>query len=144
MALKDKYLTITEAAKRLGVTRQTISRWIAKKYVAAEKVGRQTLIHKSDLYRYKRWRISEDLANKVRELYLSIAEDYLREKGILKESQRLQFVDPEEPPKGTVRFLKSKEEAEIDSRVKPIMIEVLKELHKKAIEERKEEPNQKE
>ena len=40
MALKDKYLTISEAAKELGVTRQSISRWIKEGRVTAEKIGR--------------------------------------------------------------------------------------------------------
>jgi len=44
MALKDEYYTISEAAEQVGVTRQTISRWINEGKLLAEKIGRETLI----------------------------------------------------------------------------------------------------
>jgi len=44
MALKDKYLTISEAAKQMDVTRQTVSRWIKEGQLSAERIGRETLI----------------------------------------------------------------------------------------------------
>ena len=46
MSLKDKYFTISEAAKEADVTRQTISRWINQGKLKAEKIGRETLIEK--------------------------------------------------------------------------------------------------
>lgn len=52
MALKDKYITVSEAARLAGVTRQTISRWITEGHLIAEKVGRQALIDKKDFAQY--------------------------------------------------------------------------------------------
>lgn len=52
MALKDRYLTISEAASKAGVTRQTVSRWVADGHLVAEKVGRQVLIEKKKLAQY--------------------------------------------------------------------------------------------
>jgi excisionase family DNA binding protein len=49
MALKDKYFTISEAAKELRVTRQTVSRWIKEGKFHAENIGRETLILKKDI-----------------------------------------------------------------------------------------------
>jgi excisionase family DNA binding protein len=46
MALKDTYFTISEAAKALNVSRQTIYRWIADKKIASEKVGGVILVEK--------------------------------------------------------------------------------------------------
>jgi len=138
MALKDNYITITQAAKQLGVTRQTISRWIAKKYVPAERVGRVALIKKKDLDKYRKWRLSEAFADKFIDLYLATAEDYFREKGQLKEGQRLEFADTDEVRKGREKAISSKDKAEIDKLVRPILIEMLKDLGKKTVEEMKE------
>ena len=44
MALKDKYFTISGTAKKIGVARQTVSRWIKEGQLNAERVGRETLI----------------------------------------------------------------------------------------------------
>ena len=52
-ALKDAYFTISQAAEELHVSRQTISRWIARGKITAEKVGRVTLIKKEDLFQYE-------------------------------------------------------------------------------------------
>lgn len=49
MALKDKYMTVAEAAKVYRVTRQTISRWISEGNVEVEQVGREKLINKKSL-----------------------------------------------------------------------------------------------
>ena len=49
MALKDNFLTITQAAEKMRVTRQTISRWIAEGKLSAEKVGREKLIPKHEI-----------------------------------------------------------------------------------------------
>jgi len=42
--VKDDYITVSQAAEHLGVSRQTISRWIADGKFPAEKMGRQKLI----------------------------------------------------------------------------------------------------
>lgn len=52
MALKDKYCTISEAAKEVGVTRQTVSRWIKDGKLPVEKIGRETLIEKKRIHEY--------------------------------------------------------------------------------------------
>ena len=49
MAIKNKYLTVSEAARLLGVTRQTISRWMSDKKLRGEKIGREVLINKKTL-----------------------------------------------------------------------------------------------
>lgn len=59
MALKDKYLTISEASKELTVTRQTISRWIKDGKLPAEKIGRETLIEKQDLDIIRKAKVAE-------------------------------------------------------------------------------------
>jgi excisionase family DNA binding protein len=35
----DKYISTSEAAERLGVSKVTIARWIQRDYLAAEKLG---------------------------------------------------------------------------------------------------------
>lgn len=57
MALKDKYLTISEVAKELNVTRQTVSRWIREGKIEAEQVGREKLIDKKTIKRYVQKRV---------------------------------------------------------------------------------------
>ncbi|MBA7661050.1 hypothetical protein ES703_69062 [subsurface metagenome] len=138
MALKDNYVTITEAAKQLGVTRQTISRWIAKKYVPAERVGRVALIKKKDLHKYHKWRLSEAFADRFIDLYLGTAEDYFREKGRLEEGQHLEFADLKEVREGKVKAVSGEDKAEIDRRVRPVLTKMLKELRQKTIKEMKE------
>ena len=49
MALKDKYFTVTQTAKKLNVTRQTVYRWITSKQLDAEKIGRELLISMQSL-----------------------------------------------------------------------------------------------
>jgi excisionase family DNA binding protein len=52
MALRDNYFTISEAAKATGHSRQTISRWVATGKIPAEKVGRETLIERVELFQF--------------------------------------------------------------------------------------------
>lgn len=128
MALKDKYVTVSQAAKDLGVTRQTISRWIRKKYVPAEKVGRVVLIEKKELEKFRAWKISEDAADVIVRLYESKAEEVLREQGQLKEHQTVRVgADPKS--KGYYE-LTPEQQNEVNKRVKPILIEILKEVDK--------------
>ena len=61
MALKDEYFTISEAAKEMFVTRQTISRWVNEGKLTAEKIGRETLIEKEQIDNL----IDKDLTQKL-------------------------------------------------------------------------------
>lgn len=126
MALKDNYITITQAAKQLGVTRQTISRWVAKEYVPAEKIGRETLIRKKDLYKYRRWKFSEVAADSIINLYRVISEDYCREMGYLKEGQHVTVIDATKGAGYAETKLTKEDKAAIDERARPIMVKFLK------------------
>ena len=53
MALKDMYYTISEAARELGVSRQTIYRWIADGKVPTEKIGGVMLVEKAAISRIR-------------------------------------------------------------------------------------------
>ena len=75
MALKDKYFTISEAAQEFGVTRQTISRWVASGKIPAEKIGRETLIEKTQLERHE----DDRLTRSIRGMFASNIIRYLRE-----------------------------------------------------------------
>jgi len=68
MTIKDRYWTISEAAEKLKVTRQTISRWITQGKIPTEKVGREILIEKKALAQQGSRRIldvSQEIANKM-------------------------------------------------------------------------------
>lgn len=47
--ISDHYVTKAEAARKLGVNRLTIWRWIKAGRLPAEKVGREVLIKLDDL-----------------------------------------------------------------------------------------------
>lgn len=67
MGLKDYYVTITEAAKILHVSRQTVSTWIKEGKLPAEKVGRETLIERKALTQHEGrmiMNVSREIANK--------------------------------------------------------------------------------
>jgi excisionase family DNA binding protein len=49
MALKDSYVTVSQAAKEMGVSRQTISNWLAEGKLSAEAIGREKLIPREQL-----------------------------------------------------------------------------------------------
>ncbi len=59
MVLEDNYCTAKEAAEELGVTRQTIHRWINQGILKAEKIGNTKLIEKAEIAKYKQARIKE-------------------------------------------------------------------------------------
>jgi excisionase family DNA binding protein len=61
MALKDKYMTVAEAAREYKVTRQTISRWINEGRVEVEKVGREKLINKRSFEKYLKKKVEKIL-----------------------------------------------------------------------------------
>lgn len=128
MALKDKYISVSQAAKELGVTRQTIHRWIAKKYVPAEKVGRVVLIKKEDLHKYHKLRLSEAAADSVLAMYKSAVENILRETGHLKEGERIEIAGPGD--EGYIA-LTPKQKAEVNKRLKPILADFLKDLYQR-------------
>jgi len=65
MALKDNYFTISEAARELNVTRQTISRWVANGRLAGEKIGRETLISRKELFEYQRHQLTDTAAHQI-------------------------------------------------------------------------------
>lgn len=52
MAGITDYLTVPQAAKKRGVSRQAILHLISEGKLAAQKLGRQWLIHKRDLAAY--------------------------------------------------------------------------------------------
>lgn len=52
MALKDSYYTVSQAAKELGVTRQSVSRWLNEGILSAEKVGREKLIPRMEVFSF--------------------------------------------------------------------------------------------
>lgn len=53
MMLKDYYVTITQAAKKVGVARQTIARWITVERIPYQRIGREVLIKKDALENMK-------------------------------------------------------------------------------------------
>jgi excisionase family DNA binding protein len=53
MRLQDNYYTVVQAAEELNVTRQTVYRWIKNGALKAEKIGRETLIEKAEVFHYK-------------------------------------------------------------------------------------------
>lgn len=131
MAIKDRYWTISEAAKQFNVTRQTISRWIADGKISVEKVGRETLIKKKDLHQYHRRRLSEAAAESIVDLYLATAEDYCREKGWFKGAGHFEIgqIDEDDKAKGDIQ-LSPEQMDEMLSHFRPILEGFLKDFAK--------------
>lgn len=134
MTLKDKYFTISEAAKEIGVTRQTISRWIADGKISAEKVGRETLIKKKDLQKYHRWKLSEAAADSIIALYTATVADVFREEGRMEPDSHVEFA--EDGDENIIR-LSDEEKAKVDRQIRPIVAEILKELNSKFKDKRR-------
>lgn len=86
MALKDEYLTIAEAAKKLGVTRQTMHRWVIKRNIAVEKMGRLKLIKKADLEVYA----TQDIRNRIIQLLIT----ELRKRFQYEDSDKIEEAQP--------------------------------------------------
>ncbi|MFC1901727.1 excisionase family DNA-binding protein [Chloroflexota bacterium] len=128
MALKDKYLTISQAAKELKVTRQTISRWTAKKYVPVERVGRVALIKREDLHKYHMRRLSEAATDSIMELYTVVVGDVLREAGRMKPDLHVEFPNDEDE---NIIHLSGEERAKVGQKMKPLLVEILKEFDSK-------------
>ena len=113
MAIKDRYFTISKAAKHLGDTRQTVSRWIKGGRISSEKVGRETLIKKKDLLKYHRLKFSEAAADSIMVLYTATVGDVFREKGRMKPGFHVEFPSDEADD---VMHLSSEEKAEVNRR----------------------------
>jgi excisionase family DNA binding protein len=45
----ERLLSVTEAAKQLGISKFTIEAWLSKKKLQRTKVGRRTMIRESEL-----------------------------------------------------------------------------------------------
>lgn len=128
MAIKDRYFTISESAKALGVTRQTISRWIKEGKIPSEKVGRETLIKKKDLLKYHSSKLTKAAADSIMAMYTATVGDVFREKGRMRPGFHVEFPSDEDDD---VIHLSSEEEAEVNRRMKPILAEILKEYDSK-------------
>ncbi len=128
MALKDNYVTITQAAKQLGVTRQTISRWLAKGKVPGEKIGRETLIKKKDLHKYHIMKLTDTATDSIMELYTATVAYVLRGEGRIQPNQHVEF--PEDGDDKVVH-LSDEEKDKVNSIMKPLLVEILKELDSK-------------
>jgi excisionase family DNA binding protein len=126
MALKDSYFTVAQAAKELGVTRKTISRWLADGKLSAEKVGREKLIKRHDLNEFRYGKLTIAAAERIYDLYKATIEDYLREKGRFPEGRVLELVSLDENPNAIE--LPDEDKAEIRSRLMPILMDILKNL----------------
>ena len=137
MALKDEYFTISEAAKDIGVTRQTISRWIIERNIPAEKVGRVTLIKKGAL-EYQRMRLNFAAADQVVALIYRGYTDYCKGKGLISAIEHVKGVKASasyldvyvESYDGSSRIIKisAEQNDEIHSRIRDGLAEFLFEL----------------
>jgi excisionase family DNA binding protein len=78
MALKDTYYTISQAAKELGVTRQSVSRWIREGKLHGERIGRETLIKKDEVEQYGVQRINSP---NVKQFYEIIIDEVRKRRG---------------------------------------------------------------
>lgn len=77
MPLKDIYYTISEAAKELNVSRQTIYRWITDNKIEVEKIGGVTLIEKPKVTEYAGKRFQEFALESMDNMFISrIKEEY--------------------------------------------------------------------
>lgn len=85
MALKDSYFTISEAAKQLNVTRQTVSRWIASGVISGERIGRETLIDRYELEQF-------DMGRKVAEQIVTHMVSFIEEKYGYGKEDTIEFV----------------------------------------------------
>jgi excisionase family DNA binding protein len=127
MPLMDSYFTVAQAAKELGVTRKTISRWLADGKFPAEKVGRERLIKKKDLHEFHYLKHVKAVAERITELYEATIKDYLREKGRFPEGKALELV----PLEDYVFELPDEDQAEIRNRFTPILQDIFKDSSQK-------------
>lgn len=114
MALKDKYITISEASKELRVTRQTISRWVKTgKFKAVEKVGRETLIPRDEIekLRYER---SEYGMDRLFRLFATRTLNYIRRKFHYHKGDHIDWFARPGKPADTQCFIVTKRDGNID------------------------------
>jgi len=64
VGLKEDYLTISEAAEQIGVTRQTISRWLKGGELKSESLGRIRLVSKKDLLSFQKDKRMTEIVDK--------------------------------------------------------------------------------
>lgn len=89
MALKDTYFNISEAAVYLGVTRQTLSRWITEGKIAAERVGNAILIDKNHIYDYENQRALGTISSAI----IKLVANRIRQEFNLGKDVTLKFID---------------------------------------------------
>lgn len=53
-AVLNQFLTLSDTARHLNVTRQTVARWIKMGRLPAYRIGREVLIEKSEVERLRR------------------------------------------------------------------------------------------
>jgi excisionase family DNA binding protein len=95
MALKDEYLTVTQAASKLGVTRQTVYRWIANNQLATEKIGREILVSKKVINDYDEKLFFRSLGNIIMDKIGEAAQQPDKDKDI--EGIKVLKPNPDEP-----------------------------------------------
>jgi len=138
MALKDSYCTISEAAKDLGGTRQTISRWIRQGKISGEKIGREMLIKKSDLRASQSKRVAYAAADKVMGLMNEEITKYCREKGYIADNEAIEVVGeghviiPTRKIDDRLMKLSRGDWEEINTRCRPKLAELLHDLTQSA------------
>lgn len=87
--LADEYITISQAAKAVNVTRQTVSRWIKQGKISAEKIGRETLIEKDGLFHLYDEKMREYFSESISRWVRRTATTYLREKHYVSEDSTM-------------------------------------------------------
>lgn len=98
MAIKDTYFTISEAAKELNVSRQTVYRWIADGKISTEKIGGVILVEKKAIRGYA--------AKKRFESFAGMMDTYLIDT-VRKECgyTTKDIIEETKPGKGRITFL---------------------------------------
>jgi excisionase family DNA binding protein len=111
MALKEQYFTVSEAATYLGVTRQTISRWIKKGRFRAERFGREILIDKVSLDNYRFNYRDRIIGNKILQNFT----DLVRKKcGYSKDDRIEMILDELYEPGRSMNYIVTKKDGNID------------------------------
>jgi excisionase family DNA binding protein len=148
MAIKDEYFTISEAARALGVTRQTVSRWIKKGRIDSESVGREILIKKNDLFQYQYDDLIGAAAHQIVVIMKRYITDYCQNKKYITATEQVVEAGMKEDA-GTLVIkgldestrtikIKAEETQEISKKMQPIIANYLRDfsdvLKKKAEE----------
>jgi len=91
MAIKDMYYTVSEAAKELDTSRQTIYRWIANNKIPIEKIGGVVLVEKKAVDEYAADRFTKAMMG----MYDRLAFDALRQQVGYTDKDHIERVDNE-------------------------------------------------